>query len=551
MADIKWSSFPSTTGTTAGDSVVGIHSGANERFLVSATPSASGIAVWDANSNLKANNAITASSTTATSAGTTTLTVASANQQYFTGVTTQTVVMPVTSTLQRGMSWTFINNSTGNITVNSSGGNLIGTILPLQTLVLTCISLTGVTGTSWNIISLPGLSNISFTGNSNDIPLMSTYYSSAYILGVFYPNLITMSHAFSSTLGPSTIDYGNVQLIVSSLFTIGGLSVTSIVANNLLGIAFSPTISGSLLTSISMPLLLTTNQAMTITTPNLVNFSLPSLVNMGGLVITAALLTTINLPALTQIPGGTGLTGTVNSLTTLTLTNLQGIGGPFGLTANALTTLSLPALTAIGANFSPVGTSLATVSMPSLIVVSGAFSPTLAALTTLTLTNLQSVVGAFGLTAASLTTLSLPALTTLGAGFSPVCASATTVTLTSLANITGAVAPSFAALTTLSFPAIVSASSTWTITAANLVTFSLQSTLKSIGGNFTMTGMKLNQASVDGILVSLAALDGTNGTTAYSSKTINLSGGTSSAPSATGLAAKTVLLARSCTVTTN
>jgi len=66
-----------------------------------------------------------------------------------------------------------------------------------------------------------------------------------------------------------------------------------------------------------------------------------------------------------------------------------------------------------------------------------------------------------------------------------------------------------------------------------------------------MTGMKLDQASVDGILVSLAALDGTNGTTAYSSKTINLSGGTSSAPSATGLAARTVLLARSCTVTTN
>ena len=66
-----------------------------------------------------------------------------------------------------------------------------------------------------------------------------------------------------------------------------------------------------------------------------------------------------------------------------------------------------------------------------------------------------------------------------------------------------------------------------------------------------MSGMKLNQASVDSILVSLAALDGTNGTTAYSSKTILLNGGTSSAPSATGLAAKATLQARSCTVTTN
>lgn len=519
--------------------------------LGSSSPSDNYIVKYDANKNISASNFIEGYTTTVTSAGTTTLTISSTNQQYFTGVTTQTVVMPVVSTLQLGMSWTFINNSTGNITVNSSGGNLISTILPTQILVLTCAALTGTTATSWKIVALPGLSNISFTGNNNDIPLMSTYYSSAYILGVFYPNLITMSHAFASTLGPSTIDYGNVQLIVSSLFTVGGLSVTSIVANNLLAIGFSPNILPPLLTSLSMPLLLTINQAMTVTTPILVTFSLPSLVNMSGLIITAASLTTINLPAVTQIPGGTGLTGTVNSLTTLTLTNLQGIGGPFSLTANALTTLSMPALIAIGTNFAPTATSLSTVNMPSLTSVGGTFSPTLAALTTLTLTSLQSVVGAFGLTAATLTTLSLPALTTLGAGFSPVCASATTVTLTSLANITGAVAPSFAALTTLSFPAIVSASSTWTITAANLVTFSLGSTLKSIGGNFTMTGMKLNQASVDGILVSLAALDGTNGTTAYSSRTINLSGGTSSAPSATGLAAKVTLQARSCTVTTN
>jgi hypothetical protein len=66
-----------------------------------------------------------------------------------------------------------------------------------------------------------------------------------------------------------------------------------------------------------------------------------------------------------------------------------------------------------------------------------------------------------------------------------------------------------------------------------------------------MSGMKLDQASVDGILVRLAALDGTNGTTAYSSKTILLNGGTSATPSATGIAAKATLVARGCTVTTN
>jgi hypothetical protein len=76
-------------------------------------------------------------------------------------------------------------------------------------------------------------------------------------------------------------------------------------------------------------------------------------------------------------------------------------------------------------------------------------------------------------------------------------------------------------------------------------------TLKSVGGNFSATGCALNQASIDGILVSLAALDGTGGTTAYSSKTVALTGGTNATPSATGLAAKAVLVARSCTVTNN
>ena len=100
-------------------------------------------------------------------------------------------------------------------------------------------------------------------------------------------------------------------------------------------------------------------------------------------------------------------------------------------------------------------------------------------------------------------------------------------------------------------PALVSVGTTFTINAVNLVTFSLSATLQRIGGNFTMSGMKLDQASVDGILVSLAALDGTGGTTTYSSKVIVIDGGTSSAPSATGLAAAAILVGRGCTVATN
>jgi hypothetical protein len=88
--------------------------------------------------------------TTATAAGTTTLTVSSNCLQFFTGTTTQTVVLPVASTLTAGQRFEIHNNSTGNITVNSSGSNLVATVLPTYTVVLTCILTSGTTAASWD-----------------------------------------------------------------------------------------------------------------------------------------------------------------------------------------------------------------------------------------------------------------------------------------------------------------------------------------------------------------------------------------------------------------
>ncbi|CAB5212332.1 hypothetical protein UFOVP189_1, partial [uncultured Caudovirales phage] len=88
--------------------------------------------------------------TTATAAGTTTLTVTSANQQFFTGTTTQTVVLPVTSTLALGMSYFIKNNSTGIVTVQSSGANTIATVPPGKYATFTCILTSGTTAASWN-----------------------------------------------------------------------------------------------------------------------------------------------------------------------------------------------------------------------------------------------------------------------------------------------------------------------------------------------------------------------------------------------------------------
>jgi len=86
---------------------------------------------------------------TATAAGTTTLTNTSSVYQLFTGTTTQTVVLPVTSTLTQGWSFHIENSSTGNLTVNSSGGNLVITVLPNTTAMITCILNSGTTAASW------------------------------------------------------------------------------------------------------------------------------------------------------------------------------------------------------------------------------------------------------------------------------------------------------------------------------------------------------------------------------------------------------------------
>jgi len=92
---------------------------------------------------------LTTFTTTATAAGTTVLTNTSTYFQYFTGATTQTITLPVTSTLATGWSFHIVNNSTGNLTVNSSGANLVITVLPGTTVMCTCIGTALTTAADW------------------------------------------------------------------------------------------------------------------------------------------------------------------------------------------------------------------------------------------------------------------------------------------------------------------------------------------------------------------------------------------------------------------
>jgi hypothetical protein len=103
------------------------------------------------------NNVTDALTVTVTSGATTTLTSASTNGQVFTGSTTQTLVLPVVSTLSLGTSYRVINRSSGVVTVESSGGNTIQAMAQNTSLLVICISLTGTDATSWQSLYVPAV----------------------------------------------------------------------------------------------------------------------------------------------------------------------------------------------------------------------------------------------------------------------------------------------------------------------------------------------------------------------------------------------------------
>lgn len=193
--------------------------------------------------------------TTATAAGTTTLTVTSDYQQFFTGTTTQTVVMPVTTTLTAGWAVAIINNSTGNITVNSSGGNLIYTVLPSTSALFTCILATGTTAASWNAevngfsgvlgfanggtnssatptaggaaygtgtaiaVNAAGTAGQVLTSNGSSAPTWTTV-SGAVANGTMYENNLTVTSNYTLTTNKNALSVGPITISAGVTVTV-------------------------------------------------------------------------------------------------------------------------------------------------------------------------------------------------------------------------------------------------------------------------------------------------------------------------------------------
>ncbi len=134
-------------------------------------PTSLEFAAWDTNLNMSANNFLGGFLSVVSAGSSSTLTVASAFTQEVTGTLTHTYTMPVASTLVPGHPFKIINNSSGVVTINSSGGNLILTMAANTTAFLTCVLASGTTAASWNssyVFDLGG-GVTSITGTANQV----------------------------------------------------------------------------------------------------------------------------------------------------------------------------------------------------------------------------------------------------------------------------------------------------------------------------------------------------------------------------------------------
>ena len=150
---------------------VGILYGGTGVTSVTTAPVASAFSGWDANSNLSANAFIEGFATQATAAGTTVLTVASKQIQEFTGALTQTITLPVAATMVAGMYFDIINNSSGALTINSSGANLVLTMAANTSARIVCVLNSGTTAASWNASYFfdNGAGVLSITGTADQV----------------------------------------------------------------------------------------------------------------------------------------------------------------------------------------------------------------------------------------------------------------------------------------------------------------------------------------------------------------------------------------------
>jgi hypothetical protein len=264
--------------TLGANSVIGNATGSTatpSAVPLASAPTASAIAIRDANANVSANNFIENAVTTPTAGTTTTLTVSSAKTQQFTGSSTQTVVLPNATTLAVGHQFVVMNRSSGAITVNMNGGSLLQTLAASSFAIFTLINAGTAAGT-WDAIYSSGggsgtvttVSVVSANGfagtvaNAGTTPAITMQTS---VTGVLKGNGTAISAAVASTdyMAPASFvtretPSGTING-VNTTFTLANTPIVNTEQVFLNGLLLEPgagndyTISGATITMLIVP----------------------------------------------------------------------------------------------------------------------------------------------------------------------------------------------------------------------------------------------------------------------------------------------------------
>jgi hypothetical protein len=179
---------------------------------------------------------LTSIATTVTSATAVTLTNTSANYQVFTGSTGQTVILPVTSTLETGWQFSLCNNSTAPLTIQTSAGTALFTGPVGCTTMCKCIATGSTAVTDWeaNITEFStnsGTGAVVLNGNPS---LTSFACTGSCVMG----GAATSTHSLGTALTTGTLTVGGTA-------TTGTITLGQSTASNTINIDAGATASGS------------------------------------------------------------------------------------------------------------------------------------------------------------------------------------------------------------------------------------------------------------------------------------------------------------------